>query len=189
MLEIAPQNNYGGGSLVAIVPGNDESATVTLRMPSPQLLRRRLAQVEDHFDVCLIDTSPTPSLMSSVIYLASDSVLYTTKCEALHYDGLVRAMSARDDANELRQQGGIGPLQTLGVVPAIYRSNTKEHQDYRQLIEDRLSVGMFAPVPERIYWAEAAGMQQPVFAYAPDTAAARDAIRFINEFEAVLDAT
>lgn len=110
VLQQAPTANYTSkhvNGLIAVLPGDDETASIanSKKITSPAKLRKRLQQIKDHFDLCLIDTSPTPSLMSSIIYLAADSVLYPTKPEALHFDGLQRAIATKHEIDEIRQEG------------------------------------------------------------------------------------
>lgn len=189
VLEVAPVEQYSqkkikGGILV--VPGNDETQFIPLKVRNPLTLRNHLAKVAQHFDVCLIDTSPTPSMMSAVIYLAADKVLYPTKCEVLHIDGLQQALDNRDETNQLRKQSNLPQIEIFGVLPAIYRKNTLEHSEYLEVLKQEHGQIVWQPVADRIVWAEAARMMQPVFTYAPGSKAADDAWRLIQRFEGAL---
>lgn len=182
IVQINP-NMYGGGTgAIAVLAGNDESAFIPMKIANPRKLERLLRKVSKYFDYCLMDTSPTPSLMSVVIYLASDAVLYTTKCEALHIDGLNRAIEARHEPDEMRQSVGLSPIEIVGILPAIYRKNTLEHSEYHQRLHEKYPGKILSPIGESILWAEASRLQRPVFLHAPDSTPARQALRFVNEF-------
>ena len=172
------------GGYVAVIGGDSETTVIPMKLSDPLLLRKRLEAVSQGFDVFLFDTAPTPSLMSAVIYLAADYVLYPTKCEALHIDGLNRALEVRGTTNETRRTVNLPNINVLGILPAIYRYNTLEHAEYRQyLIETYGQDLVWKPIPDRIIWAEASREALPVFAYAPGTKAARDAWEMVIEFE------
>lgn len=168
---------------VIVISGNEESRLIPMQMKNPLLLRAYIQKLASTFDVALIDTAPTPSLMLTVIQLAIDAVLYPTKCEALHIDGLTHAMEWTESMRELRQTSNLGDTETLGILPAIYRSSTLEHAEQRQVLIDAYGELVWKPVPDRIIWAEAARMMQPVFTYAPNSVAAKDGWKLVNEFE------
>lgn len=182
ILKINPMMHGGGDGTAAVLAGNDETAFIPMKIANPRKLQLLLQNVSNYFDYCLIDTSPTPSLMSVVIYLASDAVLYPTKCEALHIDGLNRAMEARHEPDEMRRSIGLPPIEVVGILPAIYRGNTLEHSQFYQLLLDRHPGKVLSPIGESILWAEASRKQRPVFDYAPDSKPAKQARRLVNEF-------
>lgn len=168
---------------VVVISSNEESRLIPMQMRDPLLLMNNLRKLSSAFDVALIDTAPTPSLMLTVIQLAIDAVLYPTKCEALHIDGLTHAMAWTESLRSLRETSNLGAAKILGILPAIYRSATLEHAEQRQHLIDAYGDLVWKPVPDRIIWAEAARMMQPVFTYAPNSSAAKDGWKLVDEFE------
>lgn len=171
------------GSGVYCIPGNDETSLIPMKMSNPLLLRQMLDRLDSLFDLCIIDTSPTPNLFSAVIYYASDYVLYPTKCEALHIDGLQRAIEQKRQVDIMRTNNQIARIRTLGIIPAIYRGKTLEHREYHRALQAEYPGEVWAPVPQSIVWAEASRNQQPVFQYAPETGAASAAWNMIHTFQ------
>jgi len=94
------------GGMIVLIPGNDETAAIGSRIKDPAILQKRLAAVADKFDYCLIDTPPTPSLMSIVTYAACDAVLYPTVC-AIEFDSRGFAMLP-DKRGDIIQCGRVG---------------------------------------------------------------------------------
>lgn len=179
--QYAPNASHNNGA-VTLIPGDDETSLLPLRVKDPLLLRKRLNAVAGHFDYCLIDTPPTPSLLSVVINCAVDAMIFPTKCENLHIDGLTRALAARYDAREYRQ--GLPEIQVLGIQPSIFRAKTLEHQEYHAwLIENYGESLVWSPLSESILWPEATRARLPIMAYAPRSKAAREAWKMVRRFQ------
>lgn len=182
-----PKPHYAsqdGDGMLFLIPGNDETASIGLRLTDPTILFKRLKAVSQHFDYCFIDTPPTPSLMSILIYTASDAVLYPTMCANLHVDGLVRAMEVRKEADTLRKGLGLPSINVLGIQPAIFRQNTLEHEQYYEWLKSNYN-NVWQPINQSVLWEEAARERMPVFTYAPDSKSAKQAWRMVNTFEKV----
>ena len=63
----------------------------------------------------LIDTSPTPSLINALIYLASDAMLYPTQLEYGSLEGVAESFEYRQRYSEFRVGAGLRPIQPLGI--------------------------------------------------------------------------
>lgn len=175
-----PENKSTGQ--VIVIRSNDETGLIPMKMNDPLLLRDRIEALKDIVDFALIDTSPTPSLLSAVINIAADGVLYPTKCEALHLDGLVRAIEYTDRINDMRSRANIDNMRSLGILPAIFRSKTLEHNDLLQSLLNEYDDEVWKPIPDSILWAEAARNRMPIFTYAPDSKAAKAGLGLVDEF-------
>jgi len=167
--------------MVAVIPGNDETSFIPLKIRNPKIMRQRLAAVDKLFDVCLIDTPPTPTLLSVLTYVASDGVLYPTMCADLHIDGLVRAMEAREEAAAIRASMGLPDIDVIGIQPCIYRMKTLEHEEYLTWLKSQYA-DVWSPISQSVLWEEAARARQPVFMYAPETGAAKQAWQMVKTF-------
>jgi len=146
----------------------------------------RLMELENHFDIVIFDTSPTPSLLHGAIYLTTDAMLYPTLCETWSLQGLVKTMQRRTQAAAKRRQATGRDLVMLGIVPMMYRAKTVEHSENLMDLRQQFGNKVWRPLPLRITWSEAATLRRPVFNVAPHTRAAEDAWYVIDQAMAEL---
>jgi len=80
---------FQSGSYVDLLPSQLE-LSFTLKNPSQKehLLANFLADVEDDYDLILVDCAPTESVLTTAAYLAADSILIPVKPEFLSTIGL-----------------------------------------------------------------------------------------------------
>lgn len=156
---------------------------------SPQILKERLDALaeSDAIDVVLIDTSPSPSMMHALIYLATDAILYPTRLETWAVAGLYRSVRNANNYEAFRRGLGLPSILNLGIVPTMTKLRTMEHvENLKQLSHKFGPEAIWRDVPDRIVWAEAAAAQRSVFSYAtgvPSAAEAlKDAWRLTNTF-------
>jgi cellulose biosynthesis protein BcsQ len=100
-------------------------------------------------------TSPTPSLLHGSIYLATDYIIYPTKCEYLSFDGLVESIKHREAAQAHRDKWNLGPIEVLGIVPTMYRNQTIEHSENLKELRQQFGDLVWPPIHQRTIWAEA----------------------------------
>lgn len=167
---------------VIVIRSNDETGLIPMKMNDPLLLRDKVEALDNIVDFALIDTSPTPSLLSAVINIAADGVIYPTKCEALHLDGLVRAIEYTERINDMRGRVNLTAMRSLGILPAIFRRKTLEHTDLLKSLLKEYQEDVWKPIPDSILWAEAARNRQPIFTYAPNSNAAQAGLGMVDEF-------
>lgn len=152
-----------------VLPSNLETRLIPMALEDALALRRKLVEVERLFDVVIIDTSPTPSLLHSVTYFASNYILYPTECENLSLDGLAETMRNLSSQNEERQRLHLGHIDCLGIQPTMYRVNTNGHDYGLSLLTKQFKRLVYPAIPQRTVWVERAWAQQMLFAYAPDS--------------------
>ena len=127
----------------------------------------------------MIDTSPTPSLLHSTVYLATDFAIYPTLCEYWSMDGLAESMEHRKGFERYRN------VQVGGIVPIRVRGTTLEHRQNLERMQERFGDHVWTPIPESIVWPESTGFKLPVQVYAPDHDAARYAWGMVEHVEAL----
>lgn len=174
-----------------IVPGDIETRALpyTLR-PDGLQMRRRIQQLQDAVDYVIIDTGPAASLLHVLIYSAADYILYPTKVEELSFDGLMEALRHLESASGLRSALNLPPVEVLGIVPTMYRSNSTEHKVNLKALREHYGALVWDEVGERTYWAEAlasASGYTPVYAHAPGSPAARDAWKIIGRVQEIIE--
>ena len=166
-----------------VIPGDEETRTIAGQIADMDMLHYRLDDGRNMFDVVIIDTSPSPTLLHTSIYLASDYALFPTKCEWLHFDGLMRSIAFSDKAARQRHALGLGTVKRLGILPTMYRAKTLEHSDMHMALIGKFGAEVMGAIADRILWAEAARAHQPVFTYSPNSKAAADAWGIADEFQ------
>ena len=165
-----------------VLPGDVETRVIPMLVPDVWLLRRRLSQMNG-VDYVIVDTSPSPSLLHSMIYVATDAILYPTTCERLSFDGLVQSMAHTDEA-DIGRRPQLEAIERLGIVPMMFRAKTVEHSENLKVLKEHYPEMVWKPLPQRITWAEASGLSQTVFAVGPHTSAANEAWAIVNRIVA-----
>lgn len=167
--------------LLAVLPGNGETQLIQNRIDDAFLLDDRLRELETHVDVVIFDTSPTPSLLHGVIYLATDALIYVTQCETLSVRGLIATLGNLEGFRRQRMNARQRGIQVAGIVPNRYRKNTVEHDGNLADLRKHYGESVWQPVADRIVWAEASKARRPVFAHDPHSAAAKDAWTLVEQ--------
>lgn len=167
----APKPEIWAGSYkykgeLALLPGNLETRAVPLMTDDVMLLRDRLVELDGRFDVTVIDTSPTPSMLHSMIYVATDAIVYPSQCQYLSLDGLAESMRHMKRLNETRQQRGLAAAQLAGIVPTMYR-NINAHKHGMKLLRKEFGERVLPEIPQAAVWQDREYAQQLLFAYAP----------------------
>lgn len=172
-----------------LVPSNVETRNITNSISDAFAIAEKFREVEDFVDVVVFDTPPTPSLLHGAIYIATDAIVYPTKCEYLSFDGLVESMKHRQQAESHRQRWGLAPIEILGIVPTMFRKSTTEHPDMLAEMQKMFGAKVWDPIPQRTIWTETTRIHSMVWTVAPNSYAASDAMklgnRFIKELENV----
>lgn len=168
-----------------VLPSNTESRAIANQITDARIVLERFHQLQGVVDFIVVDTAPTPSLLHGTIYLATDGILYPTRCEAWAFDGLRESMGHKATFDPYREQRNMLPIAILGIVPVAYRAQTVEHSENLRKLQQAFGELVWAPVPLSITWAEAAGEQKSVFAIAPMSDAAQRAWKIVERIEAI----
>lgn len=187
VLMLVPDDKRGGskGSL-AVLPSNVETRSIPNAIDDAFKLDTRLRQLSAIFDVVVIDTPPTPSLLHASILLATDSVLLPTQLEKYSVSGAIDSLNRLTGLNKRRESVGLPPVQTLGIVPNMFQSATKEHRENLSQLRERYGDLIWQPIYRRIVWAEASNAGLPVFVYDEHSPATTEAYALCgNVWEAI----
>jgi len=161
-----------------VVPSNIETRGVPEYLTETGMVREKFSDLDGWADTIVFDTPPTPSNMTSEIYTATDFVIYPCVCEPWSIEGLDKSMKRLHKSTRLRVAAGLGDVVTIGIIPAMYRGKTGVHSAYLGQLQEQYGELVKKEIPLRITWSEAAIDHQTVFAYAPDSDAAQDALNF-----------
>lgn len=163
---VIPRDVHEGNGTLAVLGSNVETRNIANSISDAWALRTRFDESAHLFDVCIIDTSPTPSLLHGVIYLAAEFIVYPTLCEFLSFDGLAESIDRLSIIQNVKS------VKVGGIIPFRYRSNTLEHAENLKALERRFEGLVWPPVPERIMIAESMTYNIPVHKHAPTSDAA-----------------
>lgn len=166
-----------------LLPSNVETRNIANSISDSFAVLRRLKEISTAVDYVVFDTSPTPSLLHGSIYIATDAILYPTKCETWSFDGLVESFSHRDAFMPYRQQFGMREIINLGIVPTMYQNNTAEHRDNLAELREAYPDGVWKPLAMRTVWRESARMARPVWTIEPSGKAAAEVSALVNGIE------
>jgi chromosome partitioning protein len=178
----APEDGTCKGQLY-VVPSNVETRSIPIQISDAFAVVDRFRELENLVDVVIFDTSPTPSLLHGSIYLATDAIIYPTKCEFLSFDGLIESFTHRELMQSTRARWGLSNIDVMGIVPVMYRASTLVHQENLNKLKSRYGDKVWQEIYMRTSWAEASTVGQLVFRFAPDSYAARDAWAIVNRVE------
>ena len=170
-----------------VVPSNVETRSIPIQISDAFAVVDRFRELENLVDVVVFDTSPTPSLLHGSIYLATDAIIYPTKCEFLSFDGLVESFTHREMIQSTRSRWGLNNIDVMGIVPMMYRASTLVHQENLNKLISKYGHLVWDAVSMRTIWAEASTVGQLVYRFAPESGAARDAWKLVNRVEMEID--
>jgi chromosome partitioning protein len=166
-----------------VVPSNVETRSIPIQISDAFAVVDRFRELEGYVDAVVFDTSPTPSLLHGSIYMATDSIIYPTKCEFLSFDGLRESLAHREGIQPTRARWGLSEIQVMGIVPTMFRSGTLVHQENLNKLKAKYGNLVWPEMAMRTLWAESSSVGQLVYRFAPDSGAARDAWNIVDRVE------
>ncbi len=159
--EAGPENLW-------VVPASRDLAGSVIELPrldQPNFqLSRQMGDVDDHFDVVLIDCPPALGPVTVNALVASDRVIVPVQAEYLALEGLVEFL---DTLSTVRRE--MNPsLELAGVLVTMHDERTRLAQDVERELRDHFSETVFRTViPRAVRVAEAPSYGIPVTEYAP----------------------
>lgn len=178
-----PDDAHDTRGQLLIVPSNIETRSIAGNISDAFTVLNRFNQLRKAIDFVIFDTSPTPSLLHSSIYMATDGIIYPTKCEAWSFDGLRESLTHKDQFSPIRKRYNLSDIKVLGVVPTMFRGQTLEHRDNLRRLQDTFGDLVWDPLPVRTIWAEVSSARRSVFSLAPTSKPAADAWKLVEQLE------
>ncbi len=185
-----PPENYSNPNSPAkgelLVIASDVSTRVIPLMNNDVMaVRSRFQEMQEVIDYVIFDTAPTPSPLHGYIYMATDAIVYPTKCEYLSFDGLMESLKHKDEASKTRLRAGLPEVSIGGIVPTMYRSGTQADDYGLDVLNERFGDLVWEPIKLRTVWSQAAFARRVLFNFAPDTRAAAEAWSAVRHAEAI----
>ena len=158
-----------------LVPSNLESERVNINLSSQlnreSVLRKILKEVEDECDMCIMDTSPSLSILTLNAIVAADSIYLTLRSGYFELRGAGLLIST---INEIKEDLN-DKLQVKGLILTQYDIRTSLSVDSKEQLEEHFkSTIMKTVIRQNVDLAKAPANAQDIFDYAPMSNGARD---------------
>ena len=158
-----------------LVPSNLESERVNINLSSQlnreSVLRKILKEVEDEFDMCIMDTSPSLSILTLNAIVAADSIYLTLRSGYFELRGAGLLIST---INEIKEDLN-DKLQIKGLILTQYDIRTSLSLDSKEQLEEHFkSTIMKTVIRQNVDLAKAPANAQDIFEYAPTSNGAKD---------------
>jgi chromosome partitioning protein len=165
---IAYANGHEQGShRLAVVRSGEKTAiakTVLGAQRAPvDVLVRALDPLRDAVDFCLVDAAPSVDPLGLAMLYVADYVLVPAKCETLSLYGIRRISSTILDLHQTYK----ATTRLLGVLPTMFRQQTREHRHNLQEMAQAYGNLVYPPIPQATAVAESTAYQEPLWMYAP----------------------
>jgi len=134
------------------------------------LLRKVLAEIEDHYDYVLIDCPPSLGLLTlNGLLAATHGVIIPVQCEYLALEGLTQLMLTLQRVRKLL----FPELAIRGVLLTMYDSRTNLSRDVVDEVQRHFPDKVFETIiPRTVRLAEAPSHGVPISAYDPSSVGA-----------------
>jgi chromosome partitioning protein len=170
-----------------LIPGNRETRLIASALESELFaIRKKMSELEQAnvVDVVIFDTSPTPSNLHALIFLATQHIIYPTEVTYLSFDGLVASIQSTTGYSNKKRESGLEEIKLTGIIPTKFRSKTLEHQEKYRALKKGFGELVWHPMPQSVIWEEAVARQRSIFSYAHDHPVAGDAWKVVRATKA-----
>ncbi|MHC4116264.1 MAG: ParA family protein [Planctomycetota bacterium] len=135
------------------------------------VLNNRINEVRDDYDMCLIDCSPSLSLLTLNALVASDEIIIPVQAHYYALEGLRLLLETIDIVKRRFNKD----LQILGILLTFVEARTKlSRQVQRQMREFFGDLVFDTVIHKDVRLAEAPSAHEPVFTYAPQSKGATE---------------
>jgi chromosome partitioning protein len=163
-----------------LVPSNETLAAAELYLAGRQnrdrILRERLAAAQDHYDIILLDCSPSLSLLNQNALVFAEGLFVPVACDFLSLVGVRQVIKTVKNVNALLHH----PVQIYGVLPTFYDARARICRDAWGTLKEHFGERCFHPIRSTTRIKEAPAQGKTIFEHAPDSHAARDYQRAVD---------
>ncbi|MEK7120427.1 MAG: ParA family protein [Patescibacteria group bacterium] len=172
---------------VDILPASPELAGANIELVNlperENKLNKILSQVENNYDIILVDCPPSLGLLTINALYATDEVLVPLQCEYYALEGLGQLLKTID----LIRENSDKKLNVLGILLNMYGARNKLNQEVAKEVGRNFSGRVFKTIiPRSIKFSEASSFGQTIFQYAPESAAASSCKQLAQEIINIL---
>ena len=163
-----------------LVPSNETLAAAELYLAGRQnrdrILRDRLAQASGHYDVIMLDCSPSLSLLNQNALVFADGILVPVACDFLSLVGVRQVLKTVKNVNSLLHH----PVSIYGVLPTFYDARARICRDAWGTMKEHFGERCFQPIRATTKIKEAPAQGKTIFEWAPGSPAALDYERVVD---------
>jgi len=157
-----------------VLPSNETLAAAELYLAGRQnrdrILRDRLAAANGHYDVVVLDCSPSLSLLNQNALVFADGILVPVACDFLSLVGVRQVIKTVKNVNALLHH----PVQIHGVLPTFYDSRARICREAWDTLKEHFGDRCLSPIRANTRVKEAPAQGKTIFEHAPDSHAALD---------------
>ena len=137
-----------------------------------------LKQVEDDYDFCIIDCSPSLSILTLNALVASDGVIVPVQTHYYAVEGLKQLLDSIDTVQDRYRSN----ITSVRVLLTFADARTLLSRDIEQQIREHFGTQIFQTVIHRcVRLAEAPSANQTIINYAPDCKGALEYMTLAKE--------
>jgi chromosome partitioning protein len=163
-----------------VLPSNETLAAAELYLAGRQnrdrILRDRLAAATQHYDVVVLDCSPSLSLLNQNALVFADGIVVPVACDFLSLVGVRQVIKTVKNVNSLLHH----PVQIHGVLPTFYDARARICRDAWGTLKEHFGERCFQPIRSTTRLKEAPAQGKTIFEFAPDSHAAIDYQRVVE---------
>jgi chromosome partitioning protein len=163
-----------------VLPSNETLAAAELYLAGRQnrdrVLRDRLVAATAHYDIILLDCSPSLSLLNQNALVFAEGILVPVACDFLSLVGVRQVIKTVKNVNSLLHH----PVQIHGVLPTFYDSRARICRDAWGTLKEHFGERCFQPIRSTTRIKEAPAQGKTIFEWAPDSHAATDYQRVVD---------
>jgi chromosome partitioning protein len=143
------------------------------------ILGEQLRPVADGYDICVIDCSPSLGLLMLNVLVASSDVIIPVQAHFYALDGLKRLL---DTIRVIRKRFYPCQVRPLGLLLTFVEDRTALSKRIEKGLRELFGPLVFNTVIHKtVALAEAPGLGQTIFAFAPESKAAREYVALAEE--------
>ena len=167
---LTTESNMNG---LAILPSNVLLSGVELELARLEnreyVLKKRLQEVNGTYDMCLIDCSPSLSLLTVNALVASNQVIIPVQTQYYALEGLRQVLETINIVQKRFNEN----LEILGILLTFVEGRTKLSRQVQKQMREYFGDLVFNTVIHKdVRLAEAPSAHEPVFIYAPESTGA-----------------
>lgn len=181
-------------SNVSVIPSNRSHSKTSMHLYQKKalepeyeintILRNRLKEVENNYDIIIMDNSPMSDVISLNSLVASDYVLTPVEVDGFSYEGL---QSVLDDISNVKEEYN-SDLEFLGVLMERCEVRTTLFtQLYKQFLDEFGDDAIKQPIRKDNVIKEALSVYMPLYRYQKRSKAGTDYINAAHEINLIND--
>ncbi|MDP9035598.1 MAG: ParA family protein [Myxococcota bacterium] len=146
------------------------------RQNRDRILRDRLASAFDHYDIIVLDCSPSLSLLNQNALVVADGIVVPVACDFLSLVGVRQVIKTVKNVNALLHH----PVQIHGVLPTFYDARARICRDAVEAMREHFGDRVLPPIRQATRIKEAPAQGKSIFEFAPESNAAEDYGRVVD---------